>query len=577
MSATSMWAGGLLAIATVVGLPAADLVTPAAQLSVRVRPPTATATVVVVPIEDMSAAVEAVVRGAKLTVGTVVEGHAAVPVSPGLAYVIALAQGKVGIAGPLELKAGKTTVADVELKERPTVVFTASAATATAPPNLVVMLTPRVGERWFPNALVQAQLTGDAPASVSLPFPGTWRAQAFMADAGALTSVGEETLVADAAKASHVRFVTQMLTFTGSVSVDGKARPGMLRLRRAEARDSTRAVVGADGTFKALLPAPGDYKAEFRGSEDPIRGTALVSCLDPGTPVTVDVGTTVISGRVVRPDGSAAAGATVTAKAADLDDVDALNSLPVSTKSDSKGSFTLFADEREWEIRAALDSQVSEPEIVVLRSRDVENVRLVLEDATTVRGRVLDAAGYPVPGARGEAFAEASSSGQVPGVISFSSDTQGYFSFVLDRPARKSVHAIAIAPGRPVTVFRLTGATDKPIELRLAAVGGELRIVFPRSPEAPTNLPPEADLYLLVNAEGGMLSFPIVFSHRAAFTVQGAGTATIVLPSLAPGRWRLVKFDDLRSGMLFLAGASAAQTVGTFDVRPGATTTFEVR
>ena len=555
-----------------------------AAISVRVEPSAAPAAVSVVPVAELSSAVEEIVKGGRTARGEVLRGnmglyrHAAL--SPGFVYIVAASPGKVGFAGPLELRAGESASADVKLYDRARLQVTVSRSGPSAPPSntLGVMLIPRIGERWFPSAAIRVEITLDDPSRVDLPFPGTWRAQLHTISDGQLTVIDDRTFVADSGKVTQLELLAQSLSFSGSVTVGKEHKPGELRLRNVVSEVSTVTAVREDGSFTIALAELGDYRAQFTAADGTVRGAVPVSCFDPATPVDIRLVPVSLKGRVVGSDGLAVAKADVFAKLAILDDLDAISSRPVRTQSDATGAFALaLVDQGEWEIRAQDRERVAEPEIVAVGARDVDGVRLVLEGPATIRGRVIDTAGRPVPGARGEMFVEGSTAGQVPGVSMFRTDLQGYFSVRVDRPVNKGLHAVVVAPGRPISAFRLKNIDGQAIELRLPLLGGQLRLVLAKRATDTGALPPDLGDYLLVNADGAILSFPTLFDSQAAVVVPGPTSVTIVIPSLAPGQWRVIRFPDLRTGLLYLSGSGMAPTLLQITLAAGGSVTADVR
>jgi hypothetical protein len=236
-------------------------------------------------------------------------------------------------------------------------------------------------------------------------------------------------------------------------------------------------------------------------------------------------------------------------------------------RSDSRGSFEFNAlVDGQFELAAALDQEQSDPELTTVRqSGATPFIRVVLQPSDTLTGWVVGENGEPIPGVAGSAFAEPAQAGQVARLTDFSTDMQGFFRARLDRPIRNAVQIVIAGAGRPVSVFRLKPSNGG-VQLRIPMVGGVCRIDFEHAADTANALPSDIMMYALVNDQEGVVSLMALVTMNAAAVVPKAANTTVVIPALAPGRWRLVKFSSLRAGLLASAGIDSPPTGSQFVV-----------
>jgi len=271
--------------------------------------------------------------------------------------------------------------------------------------------------------------------------------------------------------------------------------------------------------------------------------------------------------------GSPAAGASVSLLAADLDDFGGSVRPPVMRTTGPDGRFAYAGlSDGTYEIRAEQNRAQSAPQLVAISGARVgARLKLVLDvKETTLRGWVTSAAGDPLPGIVGLAFAETADPAFIPGVAQFSTDMLGFFRIGLDRRPDGWVQVAVLARGRPLTAFRVPfdGSGDG-ITLKTAALGGECRLILPRSDDTPNGLPADSNLFVLVNDKGAVLSLPQLFNLQAATITPTRDATLVVIPSLSAGIWRVGKVPSLRAGSALWAGAGAPSTFTTFTVTPG--------
>lgn len=497
---------------------------------------------------------------------------------PEIMYVVARGADRIGIAGPLELKSGETTRTAVALNRPVTarVAVSGDRSWLSRGSRLAARLTPRVAGRWFPAAHIRVPIDDAAPTAFQLPLRGLWRAQLYLEGQTSATLIDDRTVQIGEDEPATVEFLLGRVTFPGTLYVGGATKAGTMRIR-GRGIPEVEVRVDNEGTFRAPLPGPGEYRVEFQAADGGTRGTTKSDFIDPAIPALIRLTVATISGTVVHANGTAAPQVRASAKLAVLTDLDAVQSAPISTLTDADGRFSLtVGDDGDWEIRAESKGQVAEPQMVFVSGRDVRNVRLVLEESSQVQGRVTDALGQPVPGASGALFTEATAPGQVPPVHAFTTDMQGYFRTRLDRPIRRAIHVIVTAPGRPTAAYRLT-TLGQPLNLIMPILGGEARVTFPSTNETVSGLPKDLHLYVLINDQGAVVTLPTLLDKRAGAVIQSASGATLVIPSLAPGNWRLTKFSDLRQSLLFVSGTGEPATVARLTITPGGSASADVR
>jgi hypothetical protein len=491
------------------------------------------------------------------------KGRAAFRLPPrALTYVVVRSGDLMGFGGPAEAAPGATTAMSVKVVPRAKVTLIAAGDRSWigGQAQLVALATPQISGRWFPAAYRFVAWGDSDVVSETLPLAGTWRFEMCLQQRGGLRRLEQQTIEITGGIDNTVQFWISRSRFEGRVLVGDAARSGTVVLTQRDSSDQVAASVDEKGHFTVHLAGAGRYAALFTSDDGVVRrAKGIAEFIAPDTITTVRFASTNVSGVVVLPDGSAAAGATVTAKPAQLDDPAAVQEPGFGVAADGRGAFTFQSlGNGDWEIGALLQGRAARPEIVNLaEGASAPALRLVLEHDRTVSGRIVDSTLQPLAFANGWASAEPMGPGEIPGVVPFQTDKQGYFHVTLDRPARGMVQIEVASPGHPAAAFRVTLADSAAVTLTVPRSSAELRLVLPRAEDTASGLPRDLNLYMLVNDEGALLPMGFLLGLHAAIAVPMQSSTTILIPALAPGTWRLVKFPDLRSSLLYLAGVGS--------------------
>jgi hypothetical protein len=506
-------------------------------------------------------------------------------IPPDLVYIVATKEDRKGFAGPLELHASEESIVDsVALSAGAAVSFeiTGDRSWIPAGSELSVLGIPAMREVRFTNSTIVRVELPDAENGVHrVPIAGRWRFELHMGS-NVILDQQEVDLPPDAT--TLVELSAVRLLFRGRVLVGDVPMAGTLSLRRQGSRERAAAEIQTDdeGRFTVSLPEPGQYSATFFTKQPGVRHARGSADFVQGRETTIRIPRTRVTGLVVFADGRPAPGAVVTidheAERILADPLLAADMLPIAN-ADAAGAFAVqFLEPGVYEIRARYGDSKSEPQTVTVSETLSPSVRLVIPDDGSLTLRIVNARGEPVPGVMGIAFAAPTLAGAMPQQANVKTGPDGTskipLTWVLGAPLDFSL----VASGYPVTAFRAMPGDDRTVSLTMPASGGQVRITVPRPAQSPYDVAEYGlGLYVVVNDQGGMLMLTWLTGMKTATLVMEPTSATIVIPSLASGNWRLAKFADLRAALLYFSGGPAPAVVQSFSVVPGGNVVVDIR
>ncbi|MCG8457514.1 MAG: carboxypeptidase-like regulatory domain-containing protein, partial [Holophagales bacterium] len=327
---------------------------------------------------------------------------------------------------------------------------------------------------------------------------------------------------------------------------------------------SARARTDAEGRFQVALDRPGSYKVRIDSRESEL-SLAVPEILfeSPEIEVEIEVPAGRIEGRVVDQDGLPLSEAVVLAHRKPEDSAargaDVLDA-GVFVRED--GSFELGGlISGRWTVEASADRKRSRPLVLELSEAEhSRGIELVVESGFSFSGRV-EAAGRPVPGARGSILSLTPGAEAAGGYASFVTARDGTFESSLSPGSEGPVNVVVEAAGWPVTAFHRS-LPEQPLDLQLPQVGGSVTISSPGITQPSAN----RGYLALVAPRGETIPLAAVRSVRS-------GDGVITLPNLAPGAWRLVKLPRIGALRSLLRDPSSqvAEHLAQFSLAPGET------
>jgi hypothetical protein len=477
-----------------------------------------------------------------------------------------LAVGEEVVAPPIELP--RPASLWIEVAE--------SEDAAELPGRLVVDAMPVLTPDVAPNFMRRLVLDADATGAFENLIPGSWKISLLWMETQETYSVlaEEEVRLASGARDTLTLEVTGAL-YHGRVSWAGRPLAGGVRLH-PESREypggHPSAESDEDGRFAVVLPEAGTFTVEFLTADFTFSSVVGgVRFRDPTKLVAVDLPDGRIEGVVVDGQGEPVADAIVRAEGVWPDGAIAVAwPLSSSARTDAGGRFALEAlEQAAWTVLADVGDRESEPEVVMLGVDERRSgVRLVVEETRSVTITVVSEHGEPVRRARGVLFLPFRMGGR-----ELRTDHRGLIE--IEVPAWSRMATVAIgAPGLSRTVLRVS--LEEQTRILLPQASGSLELV-PRAPWSAHDLSHLG----LISADGAgesIRSFASFGEPLAAAIPSPGSTRPVVLPDLAPGTWRLVRFTGAHAELLALLEGAGLQlpALATFTIQPGATTRLEV-
>jgi hypothetical protein len=538
-------------------------------------------TVFVVPVDDYIDALDRLVstrtQPGSLSGTTDRRGRVTfVGVQAASVRLIATAQDRIGLSGPITLEAGEETdVEDLELTGAATVTFTVVGDSSWIQDRLrVVGVAPSDGSDGAARSPVSiGYLTGTTSTAYSLLLPGRWTFELWAGevriDRQAVDVVPETTMT--------IQLSAERRRFRGRVFVGDEPVAGSLTLTTGDAGEvAARLDTGADGRFTAALPEPGRYTASFSRTEDGIQDTRAPVEFALDREAVIRFPPTRLEGTVVFADGRPAAGAVVelerSAESTDDEPPAAVKRLRSVTADRSGGFVVRSLEPGEYELTARLGGRKSDVQAVSTGDVDVPSVRLVLPDDDGLTLRLFDTRGESLPLVSGWVLAPATQQGRPPQVVPFQSDAEGTARIGVSRVPGNAVHVVITEPGRPITAFRAAPGDEGDLTLVVPPAGGQLRLSWPRVAAGA-----DVGSLVLVGDGGAMVPLGLLVEIGLAGETSAKDATTVLIRALAPGDWHLGMFADSRAMLLALTAGAAPSSLRSFSVSPGAVVAVDLR
>jgi Carboxypeptidase regulatory-like domain len=419
---------------------------------------------------------------------------------------------------------------------------------------------------------LEAPVANGEAAFAEVP-PGKWTFTLILALPTGLTLAADHVDANVAAGVEQrVRLPVESALYHGRVTHLGRGVSGSLVLTRLPYGTGVRitTLLDGDGEFEAVLPSRGGYEARISDREGRLGQATVpeVTFGDPDDEVEIEVPGGWIAGRVVDEDGAAIAGAGVeAARMAGVGPASGFQLLSQRGRSGPDGTFRLEGlTAGAWTVEARRGPSASDRRVVVVGlDEGEEGVVLELLPGETVRGHVVDARGAPVAGVEGQVALAPASVAEVPGGARWTSGGNGSFSVEVHGGGASLANFVLRSPEGLVAAYRLP--LEPQMTLELPPAGGEVRL---HSTAKGWGGVPSRRILYLVAGDGATVSL----NQSGAAT---AGDGTLVIPSLAPGAWSLVRTDSVAALRLLSAGGGRAlPALASFRVDAGGTVSLEV-
>ncbi len=472
------------------------------------------------------------------------------------------------VSEPYELEAGEETVIDDLVVETPANVF----VTVSVPPQLegalelhAVELTG-TGHTHWPSRVPMRAESGPMGTVVEDVPPGTWviRATGRLKNGFALR-IGETTVDVAPGIDRHVTLTVNDTLYHGRVTRGGVAVTGSINLNPADKESRLRTAVaklGRDGGFQVLLEGKGQYAVSVQDSgRRSVRLGHHVTFDDPDDEVEIELPTgREIRGRVVDSAGTPVAGVGVSAEQQMVQPAGV-----IGVQSSANGEFVLDGvGSGRWELQAHSKNERSEPMIVAVGEGDLEGITLVVDPVQTVKVRVVDLTGAPLPmvNVTVEFLALGATKPQFYGNLT---RARGEVELRLSRLQQATPTSIVThtAPdGRLSCEMR---RLDSDQTIRIAPHAGSVRLIAPRWMRKAG-----ADNWL-VSSTGCAVPF------YARVEQESHGQEAMVFRRLAAGTWTYVETHNVQELSAVLTGrGTSLPSITTFVVHSGKTTKVAV-
>jgi len=335
---------------------------------------------------------------------------------------------------------------------------------------------------------------------------------------------------------------------------DGNGPPTDLKQSRSDADGRYQIGLDAAGAYAVVVTTGGAF---FGGGRSAI---ALQVPDQPNPVLDITMKTAGISGRVLNAEGKPIGGAVVSATAGGTSGGSGGHrGRGTEDQSDPDGSFLIDGlDPGTYTLTAAASGyrNATVPPVTVANESDVPAVDVRMEAGRTVRGRVLDAIGNPIPGA----MVMAAASGGPPtgrDAMPATSDVNG--TFLVTAPADGPIDLTAVAGGFPPA--RVVGVQPED--------GVDVTLRAPRAGRVRLSVLDAAGTALA----GARVTFKAVPDYLGADfatmfnkpTPTDAGGVTTV-PSLAPGAYELTVMAGSKRATQSVTVSEGAEVVATVTV-----------
>lgn len=356
------------------------------------------------------------------------------------------------------------------------------------------------------------------------------------------------------------------------VRVEGEVRLGRdplaanLEFLRWESGQRVAASANEKGKFIVVLPDEGQWRVRIAADEPPVHrqlSPVLVKKRGGMARVELVVPDTLVEGEVVLESGHPARGAWVQV-------VEAAERTAHRVAVDGEGRFFVRGLEGQTSFQAELqrgDEQLTSDVVgvnVLGNTAPPGVLPLVVRERHTLRGRVVDEAGSPIPGAF-LLILPLPGSGQLGGMENTISDVDGTFAADIPATCRRA-QVVALAPGFALTARWFT-VEGHEAAMMLSREGGTVRVHLPEA-TATSN----AGSVPVLFQDGAFLDLPTLARWS---TGQGQppppAHGTWQIPRLAAGSYRFCLVALEQAGLAIASGGAAGLLRGCSDgvLHPG--------
>jgi hypothetical protein len=427
---------------------------------------------------------------------------------------------------------------------------------------------------WIEGASFQLSAGAGRTVEFAQLAPGTWRVSGWAKTAQG-TFLLQQQVVGLTAGPTSLELELEGKIYHGRVTRHEQPLHAVVDLRPVphDGRGAVHFTTGEDGSFAVPLAAGGTYSAMVRERQGP-GGAAVpeVRFEDPAVPVEIRLPEGQIGGLVVDGDDKPLPEAAVSAQLAVEGPPPAgaatgdLSQILRDTRSGGGGEFTFDGlGAGRWMLSARLGELRSDLVAVdLVEAIPRQGVKLTVRDRERIPGHVVGPDGRPVAGARVAIAYPPGSDAVWPRYATAATEADGSFTVERLAPPEAVVNVAVAAAGLPVATWRRPLGPGA-FELQLAGAGGGVEITLGSG--SWHEVPP--DQLVLVADDGSFV---------------GCGTAgaamepsRLVIGSLAPGHWSLVRIHSIAAETAVVLGAGRGLApLGAFDVVPGRTAQAQV-
>jgi hypothetical protein len=478
-------------------------------------------------------------------------------------------QGLATFSEPFSVLAGEETLLDDLVLPQPASAEVRIEGALSRLPAQAALTVEATGDEtcgWRANARIAVPVDEGRIARFQELHPGPWVFRLLLDDGqGRRYELSRRTEEVPPGGMAAFSLAAGNLLFQGELTDRAEPVRAELRIRSRKEEENFGVIAHTasqdDGSFGVFLKEAGTYDVEVLFPDGGRSRISRVSFMDAERPVRLKVPDAGLGGVVVDAEEAPVADAEVYARRLSNEFGRAAE---LQVRSGPDGTFQLDRMEPgEWALEARQGKGRSEVRKIQLSASEFhDRVSLVVTEGLRIEG-FLVAGGQPVAGVDGWVWCLWRSP-QDPCGGALRTGAQGDFSLDLG-PASPgvTVNLFFQAPGLPLAAYRVPVA-GKPITLPLPPLGGRVRIVGEKE-----ILAFESSRLMLVNEQGAILPLD---TGRLGEAGGGSNQAERVLPSLAPGSWRLVAISSLAEGaQLFASGGVGLPALAAFQVQAGET------
>lgn len=381
--------------------------------------------------------------------------------------------------------------------------------------------------------------------------PGWWRTTALISTGKGLQPVTGERVQLKAGANVQLDAVFKPLVFTGRVTLRGVPVHGNLDIHGSHLTDVIPSVpISSDGEFQAILPRADTYMVDVRRSAPmSISWVGGIAFTEPADPVDIALPVGAISVEVRR-GGSPAAHVLDSAKQ-HLDSASGMQMIETfDVRTDANGATLLDSVlPGVWIITAEDPDRGLTATSAVNVGVDIAHISLTLGESAPLRGTVREAIGAPVAGAMVRCVIP--SPDGIAQVLSTTTADDGTFRFETTADGVSARCGVLSSIG--TQAYRVIMRQDS--DLVISQPSAELLVSSLPAVTRVTSL-------WLVATDGRLLD-------ATPFVRTAGATVTLMIPSLAPDTYRLVRVESLRDWVALTTGGGTVPTLAEFTLRPG--------